>query len=163
MEMIRLKTAVLIAASMKTGAVIGRAKPDNVENIYKFGECVGIAFQLQDDLLDVYADQEKFGKKIGGDIVSNKKTYLYIKALQDVQGNDRKKLQNYFSSVDFDPKEKVQAVKELYNNIGVKESTTDLINHYYNKALSYYSLISIDEGKKMYLKKFTDRMMQRDF
>ncbi|MFH0865429.1 MAG: polyprenyl synthetase family protein [Bacteroidota bacterium] len=163
MEMIRLKTAVLIAASMKTGAVIGRAKPEDIENIYKYGECVGIAFQLQDDLLDVYADQEKFGKKIGGDIVTNKKTYLYIKALQDAERNDRKVLQNFFSSNTADPQEKVQAVKEIYSKIGVRESTVNLIDKYYDKALSYYSLISIDEEKKINLKKFTDRMMQRDY
>lgn len=163
MEMIRLKTAVLIAASMKTGAVIGRAKPNDVENIHKFGECVGIAFQLQDDLLDVYADQEKFGKKVGGDIVSNKKTYLYIKAFQDAKGNDKNVLKKYFSSVDFDPQEKIINVNKIYDNIGVRESTIHLINDYYDKALSYYLLISLSDEKKTSLKNFTDQMMQRDY
>jgi geranylgeranyl diphosphate synthase, type II len=163
MEMIRLKTAVLIAASMKTGAVIGRANLKDVENIYKFGECVGIAFQLQDDLLDVYGDQEKFGKKIGGDIVSNKKTFLYIKSLQDAKGADKNILQKYFSSADFEPQEKIVAVKKVYDNIGVRETTVELINQYYARALDCYSLISLSEEKKTPLKKYTDRMMQRDF
>ncbi|HNW97466.1 MAG TPA: polyprenyl synthetase family protein [Bacteroidales bacterium] len=162
-EMIRLKTAVLIAASMKTGAVIGKAKKQDAENIYKFGEYIGLAFQLQDDLLDVYADQDKFGKKIGGDIVTNKKTYLYIKALQDAKGDDLKKLQHYFSSTDFNAEEKVNAVKKIYDNIGVREATVKLINQYYEKALEYFKMINVPEERKNVLKKFTDQMMQRDF
>lgn len=162
-EMIRLKTAVLIAASLKTGAVIGGADKNNLQNIYKFGEYVGLAFQLQDDLLDTFGDQDKFGKKIGGDIVSNKKTYLYIKALQDACGSDRKKLLRYFSSLDFNPVKKVDAVKEIYDNIGVKKSTTDLINQYYEKALEYFEHLTVAPEKKNILKNFTDHMIQRDF
>lgn len=162
-EMIRLKTGVLIAASLKTGAVIGGADRGNLQNIYKFGEYVGLAFQLQDDLLDTFGNEDKFGKKIGGDIVTNKKTYLYIKALQDASENDRKELLRYFSSHDFNPIKKVDAIKKIYDNIGVKKATTDLINQYYEEALGYFEHLTIAPEKKNILKNFTDRMMQRDF
>lgn len=162
-EMIRLKTAVLIASSLMTGAVIGGADKKNMQNIYKFGEYVGLAFQLQDDLLDTFGDQDKFGKKIGGDIVTNKKTYLYIKAMQDASLDDRKKILHYFSSLDFNPVKKVDAVKKIYENIGVRETTTNLINKYYEKALGYLNLITVSPEKKNILKNFTDRMIQRNF
>ncbi|NTW31907.1 MAG: polyprenyl synthetase family protein, partial [Bacteroidetes bacterium] len=151
-EMIRLKTAVLIATSLKTGAVIAGASEKDVETIYKFGECVGIAFQLQDDLLDVYGDQDKFGKQIGGDIVTNKKTYLYIKALQSAQRGAKNKdieaLELYFSSVNFNSEEKIKAVTNIYDNLSVKEFTTSLINEYYNNALVYLSDLSVNDDRK---------------
>lgn len=162
-EMIRLKTAVLIAASLKTGAVIGEADKNNQVSIYKFGEYVGLAFQLQDDLLDTFGDQDKFGKKIGGDILTNKKTYLCIKAFNDAKGNDLKMLQHYFSSLDFDPDVKVNAVKEIYENLGVRKATIDLINQYYEKALDYFGLLSAAAENRNILRNFTDQMMQRDF
>jgi geranylgeranyl diphosphate synthase type II len=162
-EMIRLKTAVLIAASLKTGAFVAGAKEKDAENIYKFGEYVGLAFQLRDDLLDVYGDQDKFGKQIGGDIVTNKKTYLYIKALQEARGNDLKTLEKYFSSINFDQKEKVNAVTEIYNKLGVKNSSVALINDYYDQALRHLSLLSVNDERKMILRKYTDQLINRDF
>jgi geranylgeranyl diphosphate synthase, type II len=162
-EMIRLKTSVLIAASLKTGAVIAGANEKDVDNIYAFGEYVGLAFQLQDDLLDVYGNQDKFGKKIGGDIMTNKKTFLYIHALQEAKGKDLEMLQHYFSSLDFDPEEKVSKVRNIYDKLGVKDATEKRINEYYEKALEYFKKISAPEDKKSILKKFTDQMMQRDF
>jgi geranylgeranyl diphosphate synthase type II len=163
LEMIRLKTAVLIAASLKTGAVVGGADKKDIENIYKFGENVGIAFQLQDDLLDVYGNQKVFGKKIGGDIFTNKKTYLLIKALKDANGKDLADLKKYYSSTDFDYNEKVKAVTEIYNKLGVNNSTVSLINEYYNKALTYFDLINLSNDQKSILKKYTDNLMQRNF
>jgi geranylgeranyl diphosphate synthase, type II len=162
-EMIRLKTSVLIAASLKTGAVIAGANDKDVDNIYAFGEYVGLAFQLQDDLLDVYGNQDKFGKKIGGDIVTNKKTFLYIHALQEAKGKDLELLQHYFSSLDFDPEEKVSEVRKIYDKLGVKEATEKRINEYYEEALEYFKKTSAPQDKKSILKKFTDQMMQRDF
>jgi len=163
LEMIRLKTAVLIAASLKTGAVVGGADKKDIENIYKFGENVGIAFQLQDDLLDVYGNQKVFGKKIGGDIFTNKKTYLLIKALKDAKGKDLADLKKYYSSTDFDYDEKVKAVTEIYNKLEVNNSTVSLINEYYNKALTYFDLINLSNDQKSILKKYTDNLMQRNF
>jgi geranylgeranyl diphosphate synthase, type II len=162
-EMIRLKTAVLIAASLTTGAVIGGASKKDLQNIYKFGECVGLAFQLQDDLLDSFGDQEKFGKKIGGDIVTNKKTYLCLKAFKEATGNELATLRKYFSSVDFDHDEKVNAVKKIYESIGVKETTESLISQYYVEALKHFNKIDLPDGQKNVLKNYTDKMMQRDF
>jgi len=161
-EMIRLKTAVLIAASLKTGAVIAGAEKKDVQNIYMFGENVGLAFQLQDDLLDIYGDQNIFGKKIGGDIITNKKTYLYIKALQETKGTDLSDLIHYFSSTRFDPDEKVKAVTKIYDRLGVKESTVALINEYYDKALTYFSKLSVSNDKKFILKKYTDQLISRN-
>lgn len=162
-EMIRLKTSVLIAASLKTGAVIAGANKQDVANIYKFGEYVGLAFQLQDDLLDIYGDQDIFGKKIGGDIITNKKTYLYIKALQEAKGTDLSELIHYFSSSRFDPDEKVKAITKIYDRHGVKESTVSLINKYYDKALTYFSKLSVSDDRKFILKKYTDQLMNRNF
>lgn len=163
-EMIRLKTAVLIAASLKTGAVIAGASKEDIENIYKFGENVGIAFQLQDDLLDVYGDQDKFGKKIGGDIVTNKKTYMYIKALQQAKAQDNKKLLGYFSASGCtDNKEKVTAVTEIYNRLEVKESAISLIREYYDKAHLCFNNISVSDENKAILKEYTNRMVSRSY
>jgi geranylgeranyl diphosphate synthase type II len=162
-EMIRLKTSVLIAASLKTGAVIAGADEKDVDNIYKLGEYVGLAFQLQDDLLDVYGNQNKFGKKIGGDIVTNKKTYLYIKALQEARGKDLNILQSYFSSNNFDQNEKINAVTEIYNKLGVKDSSVALINEYYDFAAQHLSLLSIDKERKITLKKYIDQLISRNF
>lgn len=162
-EMIRLKTAVLIAASLKTGAVIGGASQKDLENIYKFGEYVGLAFQLQDDLLDVFGEQEKFGKQIGGDIVTNKKTYLNLKAIEEAKGNDKGELIRYFSSTSCENIEKISAVTSIYNKLGVRESTTALINEYYRNALEYFSALSVSDDKKEILKKYSDQLINRDF
>ena len=162
-EMIRLKTSVLIAASLKTGAVIGGASEKDIENIYRFGEYVGLAFQLQDDLLDVFGEQKKFGKQIGGDIVTNKKTYLYIKALEEANDNDLNKLIHYFSSTSFENREKISAVTSIYTKLGVRESTTQLLRDYYNKALEHYSAISIDSSRKTILKIYSHQLINRDF
>lgn len=162
-EMIRTKTSVLIAASLKIGAVIAGAGKDDVQNIYKFGENVGIAFQLQDDLLDVYGDQDVFGKKIGGDILTNKKTFLFIKALQEAKGKRLSELKHYFSSLNFDPEKKINVVTEIYDNLGVKDATRVLINEYYEKALSFFSKINVADDKKSILRKYSDDLMKRDF
>jgi len=162
-EMIRLKTAVLIAASLRTGAVIGGASQIDLENIYKFGEYVGLAFQLQDDLLDVFGEQEKFGKKIGGDIVTNKKTYLYLKAMEEAKGLEKEQLIRYFSSTSFDSTEKISAVTAIYNKLGVRESTASMINDYYCKALEYFSSLSVSDDRKVILKKYSDQLISRDF
>jgi len=162
-EMIRLKTGVLIAASLKTGAVVAGASKEDVNNIYKFGECVGLAFQLKDDLLDVYGVEDTFGKQIGGDIMTNKKTYLYIKALQEAKGEDMALLKKYFSMIDVDRDEKVKAVTAIYNKLNVKEAALGLINEYYHRAQFYFDALTVSQESKTILKKFSDDLMNRDF
>lgn len=163
LEMIRLKTSALIASSLKMGAMIAGAEDNDIYNIYSFGENVGMAFQLQDDLLDVYANEDKFGKKIGGDILTNKKTFLYIKALCEAKGDDKKTLDHYFSSTNFNPEEKIKIVTEVYDHLKIKETTIALINSYYNKALNFYACLSADNSKKQLLRDYCDKLMKRDF
>ena len=118
-EMIRLKTSVLLACALKIGAILADASAEDADNLYKFGEQIGLAFQLQDDYLDVYGDSKVFGKEIGGDITSNKKTYMLINAFNKANDAQRKELTRWVSARDFDRNEKVDAVTRLYNEIGI--------------------------------------------
>lgn len=133
-RMIRYKTAVLLAGCLKAGAVLAGASEHDQEAIYQFGIYVGLAFQLEDDLLDVYGDNAVFGKNVGGDIRENKKTYLYLRALQEAGESQRKELLHYFSSTHFEEKEKFEAVTAIYNQLKIKEKTEDLINEFVEKA-----------------------------
>ena len=139
MEMIRLKTAVLIACSLKIGAIMGKASVNDSDLLYRFGINVGMAFQLKDDLLDVYGDAKTFGKKIGGDIVCNKKTFLLIKALENSDAAQRKELDKWLNAVDFDPSSKINAVKNIYNELNLKSLSENLIEKYYLSALDCFS------------------------
>ncbi|MGF1637054.1 MAG: polyprenyl synthetase family protein [Cyclobacteriaceae bacterium] len=142
-EMIRLKTAVLLGLSLELGALIAGASARSSSLLRQFGEKIGIGFQLKDDLLDVYANKEKFGKQIGGDIISNKKTYLLIKALEK-SGNENDKLNYWLSAKDFDKEEKVAAVKSIYNDLGVKTDTELKMNAYFTEG--FKALENINEG-----------------
>ena len=117
--MIRLKTSVLLACALKMGALLADASAEDAENLYKFGEQIGLAFQLQDDFLDVYGDTKVFGKAIGGDIVSNKKTYMLINAFNLATDEQREELTKWTTAKEFDAKEKIAAVTALYNKIGI--------------------------------------------
>ena len=134
-EMIRLKTAVLVAASLKAGAIIGGADEDQAAGIYEFGIHIGLAFQLMDDLLDVYASKEKFGKQTGGDIISGKKTFLILKALNLMELNDAYNLQQLYQSTSLPEQKKVSLVKEKFDQLGIPEITRKEINQYWDKAL----------------------------
>ena len=162
-EMIRLKTGVLIAACFNVGSIIAFASDEDSENIYKFGENLGIAFQLQDDLLDVYGDQAKFGKKIGGDIITNKKTFLLIKAFELANGNDLQNLKSLINTTEFVPEEKIKEVTNIYNTLGVKEITIQMIDVYYKKSLEYLEKLSVAEERKAILRAFAEGIMKRDF
>jgi geranylgeranyl diphosphate synthase type II len=162
-EMIRLKTAALIGSCLKAGAIIGGANEKDSDNIYKFGENLGIAFQLKDDLLDSYGDETVFGKKEGGDIVSNKKTFLYVKAIEIAADEELKQLNMYFSGYDFDQFEKVKAVKSLYDILSIKSITEKEMTYYYKTALHHLSCINIDESRKSEIKKLADKLMIREF
>ena len=163
LEMIRLKTAVLLGCALKTGAIIGGADENQQEAIYKFGELIGLAFQLKDDLLDVYGDVSKFGKNIGGDIVSNKKTYLLIQALHHANAHQKEALNTWIKSVDFDRDVKIKAVTEIYNQIGVKQIAETLMTEYYNEALNYLKKLGLETEKTAPLLNLAEKLMYREF
>jgi len=160
-EMIRLKTAVLLAASLKTGAIIAGAGPADCDLIYQFGIKIGLAFQLKDDLLDVYGIQEKFGKLSGGDIIAGKKTYLYLTALESA-GPQAESFRKLYSSHDMDQQDKVSRVKEIFNRLNVESDTRNLIEDYYQKALHDLSNISLPVEAMELLREYTAGLMQRE-
>jgi geranylgeranyl diphosphate synthase type II len=147
LEMIRLKTAVLLACSLKSGAIIAEASAQNAQLLYDFGINIGLAFQLKDDLLDVYGDSDKFGKNIGGDIVSNKKTFLLINALKSAAA--RPELEYWIRKTDFDRDEKVKAVTAIYDKLKLKELSESRIEAYYQKALACIQQVDVVEERKM--------------
>ena len=162
-KMIRLKTAVLIAASLKVGALVAGASEEDAMKLYEFGENVGLTFQLQDDLLDVYSDVGKFGKANGGDIVTNKKTYLYLKAFEQATGTDLEELTHFFSSTNFDAAEKINKVTEIYNRLGIKQQTQDMMCYYYERSIDCLKHININDENKALLKKIADDLMDREY
>ncbi|SEG23362.1 polyprenyl synthetase family protein [Algoriphagus boritolerans] len=131
LNMIRLKTAVLLGFALQLGAILAGAKKGDAEKLYEFGVNIGVGFQLKDDLLDVFADQAKFGKQVGGDIISNKKTFLLIKALELAKGKDAEELNRWLSLKEFDKVEKVAAVRTLYEKLGIKSLTEAKMNSYF--------------------------------
>ena len=159
MKMIEFKTAVLLAASLKIGAVLADANDKDQNHLYEFGLNMGIAFQLKDDLLDVFGTSKLFGKKIGGDILANKKTFLYLKALQISDLSTKLKLKKlYISENENDTK--VEKVKKIFVDLNIKKHTLDLMKAYYIKAMKH--LDAIDSDKKSPLIDFADKLMQRD-
>ena len=135
-QMIKYKTAVMLAGCLKAGALLSHASKTDCEAIYQYGIYLGLAFQLKDDLLDVYGDTNVFGKPIGGDIRENKKTYLYLRALQDASPEDKKQLLHYFSSTNFDEKEKFEAVTKIYQKLDIQKKTEEKIEEYVQLALA---------------------------
>ncbi len=163
LNMIRLKTAVLLAGSLKMGAIMGNAPEKDADLLYKFGESLGMAFQLQDDLLDVFGDETVFGKKIGGDITSNKKTMLLIKALELAKGDTLNELQSWLNKTDFNREEKIKAVTSIYEELGVKQFVVEKINNYFNDSLNYLQQIEIDSDKKSGLLTLVDKLINRAY
>jgi len=162
MEMIRLKTAVLIAACLKIGALIARTSPANIDNIHLFGLNLGIAFQLQDDVLDVFSDENKFGKRTGNDIATNKKTYLYLKALELANKEQLRDLHQYFTVSGLDENDKINKVTEIYNQLGIKEVAENEMKIYYKKAISCLEAIDVEKARKQNFIDFADSLMQRE-
>ena len=160
-EMIRLKTSVLLACAMKIGALLADAPEEDAESLYKFGEQVGLAFQLQDDYLDVYGDPKVFGKKIGGDITSNKKTYMLINAFNKANTRQRKELEKWVTVGHFNRDEKVAAVTKLYNKIGVDKLAIDRINYYFEEANKYLAAVKVSDERKQELASYAQRMLHR--
>ena len=162
LEMIRLKTAVLLGCALKTGAIIGGAGEKDAQLLYDFGIDIGLAFQLKDDLLDVYGNEATFGKKIGGDILCNKKTYLLIHALELATEQDASELQYWLQTTDeSSADEKISAVTTLYNKLGVKSICEDKMLYFYSKAIANLQKVSVLENKKQELRNIADKLMLR--
>lgn len=162
MEMIRLKTSLLLACALKIGAELAGANDSDAENLYKFGEKIGLAFQLQDDLLDVYGDPAVFGKKIGGDILCNKKTFMLINALQLADNKQKEVLQNWINAKEYVPEEKIKGVTEIYDQINIKELCNNKIVELFNDALNDLSQVNIEDAKKQPLINFANWLMTRN-
>ena len=160
-EMIRLKTSVLLACAVKLGAILAGASEEDQENIYRFGEQIGLAFQLQDDLLDVYGDPKVFGKNIGGDITSNKKTYMLINAFNRANEAQRAELLKWTTATEFDREEKVAAVTRLYDEIGIRALCEQKMEECYVKAQGYLAKVGVAEERKAELKAYAAALMNR--
>lgn len=161
-EMIRLKTSVLLACAMKMGAILADAPAEDAERLYDYGETFGLAFQLQDDFLDVYGDTKVFGKAIGGDILCNKKTYMLINAFNMANPDQRAQLQHWLSRTD-GPQEKIAAVTALYNEIGIDRLAKEKIRYYFEESKKILALVNVPEERKRQLIAYTDEMMQREY
>ncbi len=161
-EMIRLKTAVLLGFSLEYGGLLAGMDGEQMTQLNTIGEKAGIGFQLMDDLLDVYGDQAKFGKQVGGDIVSNKKTYLLIKALELANGSQRAEMDKWIAASDFDISEKVNAIKNIYGELGIFELTQQKMNEYYDEAFALLEKMEIREEGKLALVEFFEKLMKRE-
>lgn len=161
-EMIRLKTAVLLGFSLEFGGILADMDEKMLGKLNAIGETAGIGFQLMDDLLDVYGDKAKFGKQVGGDIVSNKKTYLLIKALELANPTQRAAMDQWLSATDFDISEKVAAIKNIYEELGIFELTKTKMNEYYDQAFALIDELEAKEDGKKMLVKFFEKLMKRE-
>ena len=162
LEMIRLKTSVLLAASLKIGALLAEAPADDTQFLYDFGINLGIAFQLRDDILDVYGDPAVFGKKIGGDILCNKKTYLLIQALRRAEPDQLSELKKWLEAKDYNPQEKIEAVTAVYDSIDVRSLCEDRISHYTLLAETNLDMVKVPDEKKQLLVDEMNKLMFRE-
>lgn len=162
LKMIECKTAVLVGASMKMGAIVAETSAENANAIYDFGLNLGIAFQLQDDYLDAFGNPKTFGKQVGGDIIENKKTYLYLKAIEFATASEKEQLLHLFSIQPNDNTDKVNSVKEIFNQTGASEATQKAIVNYTLKAFETLEKLNINANKKEVLKSFGEKLMSRN-
>ena len=160
-EMIRLKTSVLLACALQIGATLGGAPEKDAQSLYRYGECLGLAFQLQDDYLDVYGDPKVFGKKIGGDILCDKKTFMLINALLHASNEDRAELHRWMAGKDCDPDEKIKSVTALYTKIGVDRMAQERMNTYYAEAEACLDKVNLPEERKQVLREIAKELMGR--
>ncbi|MBT8312048.1 MAG: polyprenyl synthetase family protein [Flavobacteriaceae bacterium] len=161
LTMITYKTAVLVAAAMKMGAIIAKTSEANQEHIYAFGKNLGIAFQLQDDYLDAFGDPKTFGKQVGGDIIENKKTYLYLKAKELDKGEKSLELDQLFSIQPKNPAEKIKQVLDIYRETGAAEATREAISDYTKRTFEVLELMVLESGFKQVLHEFAKNLMNR--
>ena len=161
LEMIRLKTSVLLACALQIGALLGGASEADAQALYAYGEKVGLAFQLQDDYLDVYGDFETFGKAIGGDILCNKKTFMLINALAHAPEHLRSELQGWLAATEYDPAEKIEAVRHIYTQVGVDQMAKEQISFYIAQAEDALRALPIAEERKEILRQWTEQLLGR--
>lgn len=161
MEMIRLKTAVLLACSLKAGALVAGASDKDADSIYEYGIQIGLAFQLQDDILDVYGDEKVFGKKIGGDILCDKKTFLLLTALKKSSFDEIEEFNKWIGNGDAVPCDKIKAVTALYDKLEVRKDAEDLMAHCYKKAMDCLENIDVPSEKKTILLSLTEKLIGR--
>lgn len=160
-EMIRLKTAVLLACALKMGAILADAPAEDAEHLYQFGIHIGLAFQLQDDLLDVYGNTETFGKNIGGDILCDKKTFLLINAFRRADDHLRSELNRWIGTKPEHPEEKIAAVTYIYNELHLKELSEQKIEDYFARAMEHLDAVQVQPEKKAVLRQLSERLMNR--
>jgi len=163
LRMIELKTSVLLAAALKIGALLGDADEKDADLLYQFGRNIGLAFQLQDDYLDVYGDVEVFGKQIGGDIVANKKTFMLIKAQEIAKGEDQKRLNEMLLSGNIDKETKVKIVTDIYNKLGIRDIVKNKIESLNQKAMDFLGKVNVEQNKKSELIKLAENLIKRNY
>jgi len=161
-KMIRLKTSVLLAGALKIGAIIGGADQADTEALYRFGVNLGLAFQIKDDYLDVFGDERVFGKKIGGDILANKKTFLLIKALETAQGTTKDRLLEQISTTEAIPEEKIKLVTDIYRELNIDNVAKEKMNYFYTNAMLAFEQIKVNELFKTELRKLTGQLIERN-
>lgn len=161
LEMIRLKTAVLLGCSLQAGALLANAEDETAQQLYDFGINLGLAFQLQDDWLDTFGDQQNFGKAIGGDIVANKKTYLLIAALEKATEGSKNTLEKWLSSADFNANEKINSVTEIYKQLGISEISREKIEQYFSRAEEILDQLPVNDLNKKHLMELSNSMLGR--
>jgi len=161
-KMIRLKTSVLLAGALKIGAIIGGADQADTEALYRFGVNLGLAFQIKDDYLDVFGDERVFGKKIGGDILANKKTFLLIKALETAQGTAKDRLLEQISTTEAIPEEKIKLVTDIYRELNIDNVAKEKMNYFYTNAMLAFEQIKVNELFKTELRKLTGQLIERN-
>lgn len=162
LEMIRLKTAVLLGFSIELGGIIAKIDQERIEQLRSIGINAGLGFQLKDDLLDVFGEKEKVGKQVGGDIISNKKTFLLLKALELANNAQRKELEHWIGLKDFDEKEKVESVKNIFLEIGIDKITQSIVDNYFDRSMNLLNSFSVSEQRKKPLMSFLNNLMNRD-
>ncbi|TLU97981.1 polyprenyl synthetase family protein [Dyadobacter luticola] len=160
--MIRLKTSVLLGYALELGGILGGADEESVRLLYAAGENMGLGFQLKDDLLDVFGDPSKFGKQVGGDIIANKKTFLLIEALTKAEGTLKTELEKWIALETFDNDEKVEAVKKIYETLGIKEFTEQKINEYFARGLASLHALKVENSRKEALLTFVQQLVERE-
>jgi len=162
LEMIRLKTSVLLGFALELGGIIGGADEKSIGLLYSAGENIGIGFQLKDDLLDVYGDPSKFGKQVGGDIISNKKTFLLIEALSRASGDTLAELNKWIAMETFEKNDKVNAVRTIYETLDIRSFTEEKIKAYFTRGIDSLKQLNIDSDKKTFLLEFVQQLVERE-
>ena len=161
LKMIELKTAVLIAGGLKIGALIGGGRIEDATELYEFGRNIGIAFQLQDDILDTFGDPEKFGKKVGGDIIQNKKTILLLKSIEQAKGQDQIDLKEALA-LSSNSTQKIDKVTAIYNKLKVQEQASELMESYLEKAFIHLDRVKVEDSRKLFLRNLANQLMMRE-